>query len=325
MAGSWIGNRWQASGISRQIRVLLCLLPVGCYLLPPGTCYLTAAQQPDRAVFSARSDVVVLHVTVLDRRAGFVAGLPQDAFTVFEDGRPQIIRFFSNEDSPATVGLVIDNSTSMQRKREALIAAGTAFAQSSHPDDELFALHFNERVWAGLPAGQPFTSNVGELRQALLRSTARGRTALFDAVAAAIAHAQKGRAQKKVLIVISDGGDNASAKRFDDVRDLAARSDVVIYGIGLADEYSEDADPDVLKELARATGADAYFPGRTSEVTRILDRIARDIRSGYTIGYVPAAGTEGYRRIKVEVTVPGRKLSVRARSGYIASGASDAR
>lgn len=284
------------------------------------------ASPQDRAVFSARSDLVVVHVTVLERRSGFVAGLPQEAFTVYEDGRPQAIRFFSNEDSPVTVGLIVDNSTSMQRKRDALIAAGMAFAQSSHPDDELFALHFNERVWAGLPPDRPFTSDLGELRQALQRSTARGRTAFFDAVASGIAHAQKGRAQKKVLVVISDGGDNASARKFDDVLALAERSDVVIYGIGLSDEYSEDADPDALKQLARATGGEAYFPNRTSDVTRTLQRIARDIRSGYTIGYAPSGGaSEGYRRIKVDVSVPGRKLSVRARSGYLASEAPDAR
>ena len=293
----------------------------GCHLLPPATWHLAAAAQepPPRAVFSTRADLVVLHVTVLDRK-GFVSGLPRDAFTVHEDGRPQSIRFFRNEDSPVTVGLVIDNSYSMQRKREAVVAGGLAFAQSSHPNDELFAIHFNERVWFGLPAEHPFTSDVGELRDALQRSTARGKTALFDAIATGLMHLEKGRAQKKVLIVISDGGDNASTKRFADVIDAARRSDAVIYGIGLSDEYSEDADPGVLKDLARATGAEAHFPDDIDDITRVLERIARDIRSGYTISYAPAAGAPpGYRKVQVAVSSPeGRKLKVRARSGYIA-------
>jgi Ca-activated chloride channel homolog len=273
--------------------------------------------QDERAVFSSRSDLVVLHVSVLDRKSGFVPGLPREAFSVFEDGKPQTIRFFHNEDSPVTVGLVMDNSASMQRKREALIAAGLAFAKSSRPDDELFAVHFNERVRFGLPPERPFTSDVGELRAALERSTARGRTALFDAVAAALMHLQRGAAQKKVLILISDGGDNASTKRFADVLDMARRSDAVIYAIGLSDEYDSDSDPNVLEELARATGAEAYFPTKVSDAARILERIAHDIRSGYTIGYMPVDGKAGYHAVQVEVASEGRKYTVRARSGYV--------
>lgn len=286
----------------------------------------SAAPQDQRAIFSSRSDLVVLHVSVLDRKSGFVPGLPRDAFTVYEDGRPQTIAFFRNEDSPVTVGLVIDSSASMLRKREALIAAGLAFAKSSRHDDELFVVHFNERVWMGLSSGRPFTSDAAELRSALQRSTARGRTALFDAIAAALTHLQQGTAQKKVLIVISDGGDNSSTTCFSDVLDMARRSDAVIYGIGLSDEYDSEADPDVLKQLARATGADAFFPSEVSDVTRILERIARDIRSGYTIGYVPAGPpAPGYHAVRVDVASDGRKFAVRARSGYTAgAGASSA-
>jgi Ca-activated chloride channel homolog len=279
----------------------------------------------ERAVFSSKSDLVVLHVSVLDRKSGFVPGLPREAFTVREDGKPQSIRFFQNEDTPVTVGLVMDSSASMLRKRPALIAAGLAFAASSRPDDELFAVHFNEHVWAGLPPDRPFTSDAVELRAALQRSTSRGQTALFDAIAVALDHLKRGSAQKKILIVISDGGDNASVKRFADVLDMARRSDAVIYGIGLWDEYDSDADPDVLKQLARATGADAYFPRKVEDVTKILERIARDIRSGYTIGYAPSSTAAGYHAVQVEVASGGRRFTVRARSGYVAgAGASNA-
>ena len=278
-----------------------------------------AAQDPQspRAVFSSGSDLVVLHVTVLDRHDGFVAGLPREAFTVYEDGRPQPIAFFRSEDSPVTAGLVIDSSSSMHRKREAAIAAGLAFAQSSHPDDQLFTIHFNERVWYGLPPHQPFTSDRRELHAALQRTTARGRTALVDALALALEHVEQGPTQKKVLIVLSDGGDNASTRRFAEVLDAARRSDTVIYTIGMTDQYDEDADPDVLKELARATGAEAYFPD-VDDLSKLLQRISRDIHSGYTIGYVPAQQTEGFHSIRVEVASDDReRLSVRARSGYV--------
>jgi Ca-activated chloride channel homolog len=281
----------------------------------------TQDPQTPRATFTSGSDLVVLHVTVLDRRAGFVAGLPREAFTVYENGVPQSISFFRNGDTPVTVGLVIDSSSSMVRKREAVMAAGLAFAKSSHPDDELFTINFNERVWYGLPPPQPFTSDLEEFRAALQRTTARGRTAFFDALALGLEHVERGRAQKKVLIVLSDGGDNASTRRFADVLAAARRSDTVIYTIGMADQYTEDADPGVLRELARATGAEAWFPKDVRDLTRLLERIARDIRSGYTIGYVPAKQAGGFQEIRVEVTSPDRRaLSVRARSGYERAG-----
>lgn len=291
-----------------------------------------AQDPPTRPVFSSRSDLIVLHLTVLDGRSGFVSGLPREAFTVYEDGRPQEIEFFSNEDSPVTVGLVIDSSGSMQRKREAVIAAGLAFAQSSHPQDEMFTVHFNERVWTGLPDGQPFTSDLSELRTALERSGARGRTAFFDAVTFALRHLETGHRQKKVLVVISDGGDNASTTTFKELLDRAHRADAVIYAIGLSDWYDREADPDVLRDLAKATGGEAFFVRNTDRAkeraTEILSRIARDIRSGYTIGYSPEraveADADGFRTIKVEVSTPDRrKLTVRARAGYVTGSRGD--
>lgn len=277
------------------------------------------SQHPSpHVVFSSRTDLVVLHVSVLDRKSGFVPGLPREAFTVFEDGKPQTIQFFRNEDAPVTVGLAIDNSGSMQRKRDAVIASGLAFAESSHPQDEMFTMNFNERVWPGLPA-DPFTSDHGELRAALARSTSRGQTALFDAIAASLAQLAAGHHDKRVLIVISDGGDNASRTQFDDVLDRALRTNVVVYTVGLYDAYNDDANPKVLRQLAAATGGEAFFPQRTEDVTDILERIATDIRSGYSIGYVPdVARGHGFRSIRVSVRPPdGRKVKVRARTGYL--------
>ncbi len=282
------------------------------------------AQDSPPKVFSSGSEVVVVHATVTDGKSRPIAGLPREAFTVYEDGRPETVSFFHNEDNPVTVGLVLDCSGSMQRKREAVIAAGLAFAASSHPKDEMFTVNFNEHVWDGLPPSMPFTTEVTELRAALERSTSRGKTAMFDGLRAALEHLDKGHEQKKVLILVSDGGDNASSSKFDGVLDRALRMDAVIYTISIHDEYDTDAKPDILKKLSRATGGESFFPHKLEEVTEVLERIAHDIRSGYTLGYSPSQQAPGYRAIRVEVHPrDGRKLNVRARSGYIAAGSSD--
>jgi VWFA-related protein len=276
----------------------------------------------ERAAFSSRTELAVLHVSVLDRQAGFVPGLPREAFTVQENGRPQPIAFFENNDAPVTVGLVIDNSGSMQPRRDAVIAASMAFASSSNPADEMFTINFNERVWPGLPPGRAFTSDLAELREALGKSGARGQTALFDGIDAALRHLAQARKSRKVLIVVSDGGDNASRAKFSDVLEAALRTDVVIYTIGLHDENDRDAKPKLLRELADVTGGEAFFPRDNESVTPVLERIARDIRSSYTIGYVPpAAAADARRQVKVDVKPPDRrKLKVRVRSTYVGTG-----
>lgn len=287
------------------------------------------AQDPQpRASFSSRSDLVVLRVSVVDNRAGFVSGLPREAFVVREDGRTQPIAFFENEDTPVTVGLVIDNSGSMQPRRDGVIAAGLAFADSSHPDDELFTLNFNEKVWPGLPPGRSFTSDHHELKQALNRSTTRGQTALFDAIATGLRQLDEGHRTRKVLVVVSDGGDNASRTTFDEILDTALRKDVVIYSVGIYDPNDRDAKPRLLRQLADSTGGEAFFPRAGEDVTPFLQRIARDIRSSYTVGYSPPAGGESQRRrdVQVECRAPdGRKLAVRARSSYIGGSSSGKR
>lgn len=282
---------------------------------------LGQAQAPPPA-FKSSSDLVVLRVSVIDRRAGFVSGLPRDAFAVQEDGRPQPIEFFENEDTPVTVGLVIDNSGSMAQRRDSVIAAGMAFAASSHPADELFTLNFNEHVWPGLPPDLSFTSDRDELKRALERSTARGQTALFDAIAMGLRRLDAGHKTRKVLVVVSDGDDNASRTRFDEVLDAALRKDVVIYTIGIYARGDGDAKPGVLRQIAAATGGEAFFPRGLDDVTPTLERIARDIRSSYTVGYSPtdAAGAARRHNVRVEVWAPGRKLAVRSRSAYISGG-----
>ena len=274
------------------------------------------AAEPQR--LKSSSELVVLNVTVVDNKSQYVGGLPREAFAIFEEGKPQPVGFFERADTPATVGLIIDSSISMHRRREAIMAAGVSFAASSHPDDELFTINFNERVWHGLPSGQMFTSDREELRRALQQIRARGQTALFDGLHAGLRHLQHGQRQKKVLIVVSDGGDNASQTTFDSVLEAALRMDAVIYTVSIRDEYDSEGRPDVLRKIAAATGGEAYFLRDAAVVARTFERIARDIRSGYTIGYTPEPGVTGYREVKVRVQPPDNKqrLTVRCRSGY---------
>ena len=281
------------------------------------------AQDPgSRPTFTSRADLVVLQVSVVDRHAGFVADLPRDAFVVRDNGRTQPIAVFEQNDTPVTVGLVIDNSTSMVPRRDAVRAAGLAFAESSHPDDELFTVNFNEKIWPGLPPTHPFTTDRTMLRQALARSTARGQTALFDALLVALNHADRGSHPRKVLVLVSDGDDNASQAHFPDVLDAALRRDVVIYTMCLADRNDRSAKPAVLRELATVTGGESFLPRSNDDITPTLERIAKDIRSSYTIGYAPPPDRgPGTRR--VEVTLQGRqydKFTVRSRSLYVARG-----
>ena len=278
------------------------------------------------AHFSTRSDLVVLDVAVTDRRRGFIGGLPQQSFKVFEDGRPQDVSFFAEQDAPATIGLLIDSSGSMLQNRDRVIAAITTFAWASHPDDEYLPLVFNEHVTRVLPPDRPFTDNVTELRDALTRSlNAYGRTAFHDALSHVLDGLVQAKHERRALVILSDGGDNASAMTFDEVLAKVQASNVVIYTIALLDPLNNDQNPKALRRLAEATGGLSFEPNRVSAVGSVLDTIAADIRSRYTLAYAPAdAGGDGrLRRVNVTVQAPDhRRLKVRTRTGYIAAAAS---
>jgi VWFA-related protein len=283
------------------------------------------AQDRDSDPFRISMDValVVLHATVIDRQGGFVSDLGQHDFEVFEDGKPQQIRVFTNEDVPVTVGLVIDHSSSMRPKLAEVTAAARTFVKLSNPEDEMFVVNFNEHVSLGLPAKIRFTADVTELQNAVAAAPADGQTALYDAIAKALDELKAGSRDKKVLIVVSDGGDNASALSRAQVMKLADRSSAVIYTIGVFDEEDEDRNPGLLKRLAQVTGGEAFLPNDIGGIGAISERIARDIRHQYTIGYAPTNLTRdgASHTIRVHASVKGHeRLSVRTRSSYIAGG-----
>jgi VWFA-related protein len=268
-------------------------------------------------------DLVLLHATVRDRQGLFVSDLREKDFEVYEDGVRQRIRLFKREDTPVTVGLVIDHSGSMRPKLNDVIAAAWTFARASNPDDEMFIVNFNELVTLGLPIDKPFTNDPNELQRAISRTPAYGQTALYDAIGVAINRLQRGRREKKVLIVISDGGDNASRRTVDQVLKMAGQSRAIIYTIGTFDAEDEDANPRVLRRLARTTGGEAFFPEHHQAVVELCERIAHDIRNQYILGYVSTNHLRNgaYRALRVVAKSPDHgRLSVRTRTGYIAGG-----
>jgi Ca-activated chloride channel family protein len=261
-----------------------------------------------------------LQASVKDHKGAPVSGLTRENFQVYEDKVLQQIEAFSHDDIPVTVGLVIDNSGSMRPKHTDVIGAALAFARSSNPEDQIFVVNFNENVSMGLPANMPFTNNEVQLEIALSRNVMTGRTALYDAIAIALDHLQKGKWDKKVLIVVSDGGDNASERNLAQVMSIVNQSNVLIYTMGIFDESDEDRNPRVLKQLSNASGGDAFFPMTLKDILPICEQIAHDIRSQYTLAFVPTNQKQdgAYRTISVKArdSSKRRRLSVSTRAGY---------
>ena len=272
-------------------------------------------------MFSSESDLVVVHATITDRNGAYVPGLTRDAFAILEDGRLKNAQLLTSEDAPVTVGLLIDSSGSMQPNRERVIAAAAAFAEASHPSDEMFALAFNDSVRA-LPPTALFTSDVAVLQDALTNTIrAYGRTALFDAITAGLDYLGRGRHERRVLVIVSDGGDNARHTTFDEVMTKAQASNAVIYTVALLDPVDRNTNPALLQRIAQANGGEGFTPKNADDITAVLQHIARDFRHTYTPGYVSTdtAKDSVFRRIRLIVQSPERRrLIVRSRNGYLA-------
>src|SRR5438132_10196025 len=246
-------------------------------------------------------DLAVFNVSVLGDDGRPVTGLTADNFHVYEDGREEKIRIFQPEDTPATVGLLIDNSGSMTNKRNDVVNAAWAFIQASHPEDEMFIVNFNRKAWLGLPASMAFTSDRTELRVRLTETRTEGTTALYDAMVLALNHLKNGSRQRKALVLLSDGGDNSSVTKLDDALRMAQQSSATIYCIGIYDVYQKDRNPGVLKRIAKVTGGEAYFPNSLRDLQEVWPRIAGAIRGQYTIGYVSSNPVQdgSYRKVKI--------------------------
>jgi Ca-activated chloride channel homolog len=276
----------------------------------------------DQGVFVFRKDVdeVLLHASVIDDHQHIVTNLDRGAFSVFEDGKPQNIISFHHEDIPVSIGIIIDNSGSMREKRNKVNQAALNLVRASNPKDEVFVVNFNDEYYLD----QDFTNNLLKLKEALEKIDARGGTALYDAVVASAEHLKRNaRLEKKVLLIVTDGEDNASNETLEQaVKQLQEENGPSVYAIGiLGDEEHPKRAKRALEIIAQRTGGIAFFPKTLDEVDEISRTVARDIRNQYTIGYKPTnpRGNGGFRQIRVDAKAKGHsKLMVRTKSGYYA-------
>jgi len=276
------------------------------------------AGQPFKLTVTA--ELVLLDVSVKSAAGERVANLNEDDFKVYENGKLQKLSQFGSDDVPVTVGLVIDTSGSMRTKYGHVVSAALAFLAASNPRDEMFLVNFGDRARLGLPENVPFTNDPRQLRSTLSFGRPVGRTALYDAILLALEHLRKGQRERKALVLVSDGGDNSSSHRSEEVTQMVRESRATIYTIGIFDADDEDRNPGLLQRLAQVSGGEAFFPKELSEVTAICQQIAADIRTRYTVGYVPVRSGEpaSLRKIKVVVSGPGgHKLVVHTRTSYL--------
>jgi len=277
------------------------------------------ADREAQAKIAVSANLVLLPVRVTDRRGTFIAGLKLQDFQVYEDRQIQELTVFEEGDTPVTVGLVVDHSRSMGPKLRDVITAVSSFAHSSNPKDEMFVVDFNDDVLIELMKGKAFSNDPKELEEALRAVTARGRTALYDAVSEGLQHLQYGHLGKKALVIISDGGDNASHLKYSQVLAQARQSQTLIYAIALVGAEDNEENPKLLRRLCKDTGGIAYFPKEGEPVAQVSTEIARDLREQYTLGYKPQnlQRTDAFRKVEVKVTAQGHgSLRVRTREGY---------
>jgi Ca-activated chloride channel homolog len=271
-------------------------------------------------VFKKQVEEVVLHASVFDDQRRPVPNLDRSAFSVFEDGQPQIITSFRRQDVPVAMGIVIDNSGSMRDKREKVNDAVLNLIRASNPEDEIFVVNFSQEPYLD----QDFTSDVKLLQTALHQVSSRGSTALYDAIVASALHLENNphRLNKMVLLVITDGQDNMSQETLDEALHRLQKPDgPVLYSIGLLGSGLQQSGHDALLRLAAGTGGVAYFPETVGEVDDITRTIAHDIRSQYVIAYRPRNqnAKPGYESIRVQAHAAGYgPLTVRTKSGYFA-------
>jgi Ca-activated chloride channel family protein len=279
------------------------------------------SKEPGGYVIHKDVNEVLLSVTVLDAKDRLVTSLSQNDFKVYEDGVAQKVSVYRHEDLPVSLGILVDDSGSMQPKRSAVTKAALDLVRLGNPQDETFIVNFAEQPYLD----QDFTSDIIKLNEGLNHIQSRGGTALYDAVSASADHmAQAAHRTRQVLLIITDGEDNDSSSTLEEtVRRVQDLGGPVVYAIGLlfgdATRGESRLARRTLDLLAKETGGAAYFPKSLDQVDAVAAEVAKDIRSQYILGYhstrPPQLG--GFRMVKVEVNAKGSgHLSVRTRTGY---------
>lgn len=288
---------------------------------PAPSCSQSTATGGDPQVIRSEADLVVLPISVTDGHGHSVSGLRQEDFQVYEDGKPQAISVFMDNDAPVTVGLLVDCSGSMKENRPKVVEAAKDFLQFSNPQDQIFVVDFNQTPELGLSPDTPFTTSASDLQAAVESRPSEGMTALYDAIDLGLKHLTLGTNRRKALIIISDGGDDASELNLKRTLAEVQKSSTIAYTIGIVASDQLNVNPGVMRKLAEVTGGESYFPKYADQLPGISQQIARDLRAQYTIAFLPAAANgNSYRKIRVAVKAAGHHgLRVRTRPGYLAS------
>jgi Ca-activated chloride channel family protein len=285
----------------------------------------TQSQQPKRGPSGAYTlhvdaEEVVLNCTVLDNKGELVNDLTKSNFKVFEDKVLQTVISLQHQDTPVSIGLLVDDSGSMGSKRDAVASAALDLVKASNPQDETFVVNFSDQAYLD----QDFTSDLNKLQQGLSHPTLTGATALYDTVVTAADKMQRSATRpRKVLVIITDGDDNASKLTLNDaIHGVQNMQGPIIYSIGLlfGGDKSRHARHD-LQALSSGTGGIAFFPGSLKDIDSVAAEVARDIRNQYAIAYHSAKASDGgYHAVKVEAQAPGHgKLTAYTRSGYVSN------
>ncbi len=294
-------------------------------LIACGLCLLVTAVTAQQGRFRAGVELVSLNVTVTEGTK-FVTGLDQEDFEVFEDGAKQTITFFSRVQQPIALAILIDTSNSMEDKIGTAQEAATGFIRRMRKDDVMEVIDFNGQV--RIP--QPFTNDVNALERAIQAMTVNGSTSLYNAIYVSLKELKNEHARtaeeirRQAIVVLSDGDDTSSLVEYDEVLNLAKRSETAIYAIGL--RQSETGRPKfkeaefVLRQLSQETGGRVFFPTSVAELPKIYDQISEELASQYSIAYTSKNPMRNgaWRRIDVRVGKPG--LTARARRGYFGPG-----
>jgi Ca-activated chloride channel family protein len=294
------------------------------------TCVLSAQDQPPRPQQSTKPDtavhslsvdvdVVLATVTVTDRSGRFVTGLEKENFKISEDKVPQEISYFSSEDIPLSVGIILDVSGSMKDKLKTAVEAAITFMKGGSPDDEYFLVEFADKP----TEIEDFTNDISKLQSKFLFSKAKGRTALYDAVYRGLAKLEDGNNQKRALLLITDGEDNRSRYTFSNVREFVKEKDVQMYAIGITNGWADSSAEQgraLLRDLAAISGGNSFFPSSVYNLENICRNIATELKYQYVLGYrsTNRAKDGEWRKIKVSAEYPNNKLTVRSKQGYYA-------
>src|SRR6266436_3620025 len=277
------------------------------------------AQQEDVFKLNVDVNLVEVHVNVVDNRDRPVGNLGKENFRLFEDQVQQNITVFKHEDIPVSLGLVIDNSRSIEPRKQRLDSAALSFVRRGNPDDETFIVHFDDTA----RLARDFTASISELEETLASVKPFGQTAIYDALILALDHMQEAKHPKKTILLITDGVDNVSKHTLDEAIETTKRSRVAVYTVGLLSNSGGQKAEDSLVRIAEASGGRAFFPPTVDEARANMERVARDLREQYTLGYIPSNPSRngGWRSVRVDIIPPPgmprtTKLHANYRHGY---------